>query len=74
MVVTLTCKYCDNKWDRNIYSKEAVASLECPKCKDDNIKVTEIIKIDTYKGAPPFPEDTDESFPEYYRYLNEGGQ
>lgn len=57
MELLLICRYCDNKWTRNVYGK---ASLEekCVKCGDTNIDVKELskTKIDSYVGCPPFKE------------------
>lgn len=61
MEVLLICKYCNNKWTRNLYTG-AVVDEKCIQCGDMNLDVKELAKtkIDGYVGCPAFPEKKEE--------------
>lgn len=58
-MIHLTCKYCNNKWIKQIYSNALVNTDCCPKCNDSNIVIKELsdAKIDYYKGCTPFADE-----------------
>ena len=47
----LICLYCDHSWQVN-YKPDNL--LYCSKCKDTNIRVKQVDKVDQYAGSPPF--------------------
>jgi len=51
-----TCKYCDNKWNKFIYSYDSNDKISCIKCggRDLIIRDASKEKIDYYEGSPPF--------------------
>jgi len=52
----LTCKYCGEVWWDTFFSNPT-EGIECMKCGDKNIKITDPrVVIDQYKGCPPFEE------------------
>ena len=57
MRVKFICKYCDNKWTRNVYSNPVPKQEECTKCKDRNVRyiVLDEDRVDYYEGCLPFP-------------------
>ena len=57
MRILIICKYCDYKWDRNVYSAQSPINEGCPRCKskDLNVKPLDEAKVDYYAGCPPFP-------------------
>lgn len=57
MHIHLVCRYCNNKWEALVNSKEAVEYMSCGICGDGSLEVRDadkVEKIDYYMGCPPF--------------------
>lgn len=40
MKILLICRYCNNKWDMNVWTTKALA-VRCSICNDSNIRIIE---------------------------------
>jgi Zn finger protein HypA/HybF involved in hydrogenase expression len=60
--IYFTCTYCDHKFVREFLTSALVKMQKCPGCGDSHLKIQEKseVKIDTYAGSPPFPEEEDD--------------
>lgn len=58
MEILITCTYCGHRLIKNFYDPKSVENLACEKCGDKNLEARDYsqIKIDSYAGAPPFPQ------------------
>lgn len=63
MDLQFICRYCDHKWERNVYGTQGLENERCPKCNDLDIQIKDLskTKIDTYAGAPAFKEKEEET-------------
>lgn len=61
----LNCNYCGHTWQIDFMPEDYI---NCAKCKDGNIRVTnsENNKIDAYAGSPPFVEQEEEDPDKWY--------
>lgn len=68
MLIELTCKYCNKKWERNVYVRSSISTERCTRCGDRNLTARDLkeTKIDYYEGAPPFQKDEPENPPNPY--------
>lgn len=49
MEVALECKYCGHCWTLSYYAVSMKNALKCPACRDKDIKVKKVNKVDYYK-------------------------
>jgi len=58
MKVEFTCKYCNYKWNKTMYSYESNNDFKCLKCGDTDPTAKDLTKekIDYYQGSPKFEE------------------
>jgi protein-arginine kinase activator protein McsA len=58
MEVQIICRYCDHKIVKNIHNQTSTESMVCDKCGDGDLTFKDLskTKIDSYAGAPAFPE------------------
>jgi hypothetical protein len=70
MRLHLTCRYCNNKFEKDFYSRSQVKYIRCTICNDKNLdikNIDSIEKIDQYKDDPKFTKEEDND--DYDGYL-----